>query len=164
MASTLESAIESNPHFVALVCQLSALTSAVSGPADKFETYEATGLTVSNLIVRAMLKNKLQAVSDGLGEEVLIDGDRFRRHQEGKVAYHSLCGSLEVQRYSYRRCGERNGATVIPLELTCSLVERATPECRVQRPLKFLLRRRSRPSRSRSCPTEGQQVHQDENP
>ena len=127
MASTLESAIESNPHFVALVCQLSALTSAVSGPADKFETYEATGLTVSNLIVRAMLKNKLQAVSDGLGEEVLIDGDRFRRHQEGKVAYHSLCGSLEVQRYSYRRCGERNGATVIPLELTCSLVERATP-------------------------------------
>jgi hypothetical protein len=47
--------------------------------------------------------------------------------EAGTVPYHSLCGTVEVDRPIYRKDGERNGPTVVPLELAAGLVERATP-------------------------------------
>jgi hypothetical protein len=41
--------------------------------------------------------------------------------------YHSLCGPLEIRRATYREVGERNGPTVVPLELATGLIEGATP-------------------------------------
>ena len=40
---------------------------------------------------------------------------------------HSLCGSLGVERWTYREVGLRNGPTLVPLELDAGLVETATP-------------------------------------
>ena len=67
-------------------------------------------------------------MSDGYAEELLIDGVLFRRsHDPGEVLYHSLNGSLPVMRATYRRVGQRNGPTAVPLDLDAGLVERGTP-------------------------------------
>lgn len=123
-----QSTIESNPLFATLVEQVLAVTEAAGNSGASFKVLEATALHVANLAVRAVLERKLQAVADSFStEELLIDGRLFRRHLAGKVSYHSLCGPLAVKRFSYRPSDERNGATVIPLELASPLVEGATP-------------------------------------
>lgn len=129
MDTVAQESIEANPLFLPLVSQMSALAEAVAGLDATFEKVEATTLLVSNLVVRAGLEKSLQVIADSLGknEELVIDGKLFHRHLEGEVTYHSLCGPLTVRRCSYRRSEERNGVTAIPLELACSLVERATP-------------------------------------
>ena len=43
------------------------------------------------------------------------------------MRYHTLCGSVEVRRDSYRLVGVHNGPTVIPLEVDAGIVENATP-------------------------------------
>ena len=57
----------------------------------------------------------------------LINGVRHKRHELGQVEYHSLCGSMEIERYTYRQTGVHNGPTVVPMELIAGLMERATP-------------------------------------
>jgi hypothetical protein len=47
--------------------------------------------------------------------------------EAGTVGYHSLCGTVKIERPIYRKDGERNGPTVVPLELVAGLLERATP-------------------------------------
>lgn len=47
--------------------------------------------------------------------------------QPGKIDYHSLCGTVEIVRATYRKEAVRNGPTVVPLDLAAGLVERATP-------------------------------------
>ena len=54
-------------------------------------------------------------------------GVLYQQHHAGTVVYHSLCGPLEVRRATYREVGERNGPTVVPLELATGLIEGATP-------------------------------------
>lgn len=106
------------------------LRRAVEGSVPATATFaerEAAWLAGANEAVRLGLEGELQGLSDGCGVEVLIDGELHRRHLDGQVPYHSLCGDLNVRRFSYRRAGERNGATVVPLELLAGLVERATP-------------------------------------
>ena len=92
-----------------------------------FAQREAAWLAVGNEATRMGLEDELQRLSDGLGAQVLVDGQRHRRHLEGEVGYHSLCGTLSVRRFSYRRVDERNGATVVPTELAAGIVENATP-------------------------------------
>jgi hypothetical protein len=57
----------------------------------------------------------------------LINGVKYKRHELGTVEYHSLCGSMEIARYTYRQVGVHNGPTVAPVELIAGLMERATP-------------------------------------
>ena len=45
----------------------------------------------------------------------------------GTGRYQNLVGPLHVSRPTYRRSDERNGPTVVPLELAAGLVESATP-------------------------------------
>ncbi|MGH6693045.1 MAG: hypothetical protein ACREF4_20445, partial [Gammaproteobacteria bacterium] len=92
-----------------------------------FAERERALLALSNEAIRVSLEAELQEMADGHGEELLVDGEPYHRHQLGRLEYHSLCGALGVERASYRRVGERNGPTVVPLELAAGLVEGATP-------------------------------------
>jgi len=100
---------------------------AAVGSAATFAVREETALMLTNGAVRENLEEDLQALADEYGAEVLVDGELYRQHQPGTVPYHSLCGALNVYRWTYRPVGERNGATVVPLELATGLMERGTP-------------------------------------
>lgn len=96
-------------------------------PEGTFAEREEAALAVSNEVVRSLLEEELQELADGFDEEVLVDGSLHKAHEPGTITYHSLCGGLEVTRFSYRQVGIHNGPTVVPLELSAGLVERATP-------------------------------------
>jgi hypothetical protein len=127
MPMLTEAELEANPQVRALVAQLAAIVGGLTKESDGFETYEAMTLLVSNVVDRLALKGRLQTLAESFAEDLLVDGKEYHRHQEGTDVYHSLCGPLEVRRSSYRKSDERNGPTVIPLELAAGLVEGATP-------------------------------------
>ena len=56
-----------------------------------------------------------------------INGVKYKRHELGEIEYHSLCGSMQIARYTYRQVGVHNGPTLVPMELIAGLMERATP-------------------------------------
>lgn len=92
-----------------------------------FGDQEVALLAAANDSCRLELEAALQATADGQSGRVLIDGIVYVRHETGTAAYHSLCGALHVDRATYRQTGERNGPTVVPLELATGLIEGATP-------------------------------------
>lgn len=96
-------------------------------PEGSFGEREAAALAVQNEAVREVLCEELQSMSDALGAAVLVDGELFKRHEDGTDTYHSLCGPLPVRRPSFRQVGVHNGRIVIALELAAGLVEGATP-------------------------------------
>jgi hypothetical protein len=96
-------------------------------PAASFGEREAAVLAVTDEAVRRLLQEELQAIADGLGDELLIDGVPYKAHEPGGGCYHALCGPLSVGRHTYREVGVRNGPTVVPLELIAGIVEGATP-------------------------------------
>jgi hypothetical protein len=103
-----------------------AVTLAVGAHAS-FADRERAVLTAANEACRETLAAALQATADAQPEQVRIDGVEYRRHQVGTVAYHSLCGPLDVERATYREVGVHNGPTVVPLDLAAGLIEGATP-------------------------------------
>jgi hypothetical protein len=92
-----------------------------------FGEREQQALAVSGEAVRQLLQGELQSLSDSFGEDVLVNGVRYRRHEAGADTYHSLCGPLEVSRPTHRMAGVRNGPVVVAVELAAGLVEGATP-------------------------------------
>jgi len=101
---------------------------AVHGPAGaSFSVQEKALLAAANDACRLALEGTLQATADAQPARVLIEGTVYERHQDGAAEYHSLCGPLHVRRATYRKTGERNGPTVVPLELAAGLIEGATP-------------------------------------
>jgi len=101
---------------------------AVHGSAAaSFGDQEAAWLAAANDACRLALEAALQQTADAEPARVQIAGTVYQRHQDGAAAYHSLCGTLHVRRATYRKTGERNGATVVPLELAAGLIEGATP-------------------------------------
>jgi hypothetical protein len=92
-----------------------------------FADRETAALAVSNEAVRRFLQADLQQVSDVLGDQVRVDDALYAKHQKGTVGYHSLCGRLPVDRWTYREVGVRNGPTVVPLTLATGIIERMTP-------------------------------------
>ena len=58
-----------------------------------------------------------EEVADALG--VAIDA--------AVVRYFTLCGAVDIERWTYREMGVRNGPTLVPLDLDAGLVERTTP-------------------------------------
>lgn len=99
------------------------------GSKASFQERETAALDLGNEATRRYFEEELQKMSNRYGEELLIDGILYKQSHEPKQGiYHSLCGPLNVERARYRPVGERNGATVVPLELEAGLVERSTPE------------------------------------
>ena len=54
-------------------------------PTASFAQREAAWLAVGNEAMRIGLEDELQRLSDGCGAEVLVNGERHRRHLDGKV-------------------------------------------------------------------------------
>src|SRR2546428_4264984 len=107
-----------------------ALRRAAAARVDRdasFGDREVALLAAANDSCRLELEAALQTTADAQPERVQIDGTVYARHEGGAAEYHSLCGALHVRRATYRRTGERNGPTVVPLELATGLIEGATP-------------------------------------
>ncbi|MBI3200088.1 MAG: hypothetical protein HYZ29_01015 [Myxococcales bacterium] len=96
-------------------------------PSGTFAEREEAVLAITNEAMRTLLEEELQALANGFGDRLLINGKEFKQHQPGGAKYHCLGGPIEVVRYTYRPVDERNGPTVVPLELVAGLAEGATP-------------------------------------
>jgi hypothetical protein len=92
-----------------------------------FRDREIAALSASNEAVRQLLEQELQAIADGMADQVLVGEELYRRHQPGEVSYYSLSGPLLIRRWTYRKAGLRNGPTCVPVELEAGLIENATP-------------------------------------
>jgi hypothetical protein len=111
----------------AVVVALERLIGLEAGRDARFGEYESAALNAANEATRRCLEQQLRRVGDDFSDEVAARGERYRRHQQGLVAYHSLCGDLMVNRYTYRLVTKRNGPTIVPLELATGIVDGATP-------------------------------------
>jgi len=96
-------------------------------PAASFAQREAAILALFEEAGRGLLEEDLQSLADGFAERLLVGGVEYKQHEPGTIQYHSLGGPIRVRRYSYRRVGVHNGATVVPLDLVTGLTEGATP-------------------------------------
>jgi hypothetical protein len=92
-----------------------------------FENLESILLRVTNEAVRRHLQGRLQRIADAFGNEITVKRRRYRRHQPGRARYFSLCGSMMVNRWTYRPVDERNGKTIVALDLAAGVVQCATP-------------------------------------
>lgn len=92
-----------------------------------FEAREVAALALTNEATRLFLRGDLMAIADSHGEQVEVDGVIYQRHQPGTVTYFTLCGAFDIERWTYREMGVRNGATIVPLDLAAGLVEHGTP-------------------------------------
>ena len=97
------------------------------GADASFADHERAVLAAANAVCRVVLEATLQATARAQPRHVRIDGVEYEHHHAGTVGYHSLCGTLTVERATYREVGERNGPTVVPLELAAGLIEGTTP-------------------------------------
>ena len=119
------SAVKVNDVVQKMAAQLRILAAELDDQS--FAAIENHALAAANEAVRIALEAELQTRADKLPERLCVDGISYRQHQPGRVDYHSLCGPLSVQRATYRRMGERNGPTIVALELEAGLMQRATP-------------------------------------
>lgn len=92
-----------------------------------FADREAAALSLANALVQRWTGNELVRMAARYGDEVAIAGQRYRRHATGTCRYHTLCGTVEVARDTYRLVGKHNGPTIVPLELEAEILENATP-------------------------------------
>src|SRR5215470_11031582 len=110
-----------------LVQALAAVLREHLEPDASFVEREAEAMAVADEAVRCLLELDLQGRAHREPREVCVEGAGYRRHQPGQVVYHSLCGPLQVNRWTYRRTDIRNGPTVVPLEHSAGLIHGATP-------------------------------------
>ena len=103
-----------------------AIDAAVGADAS-FEAREAAALALTNEATRLFLERELLAIADGHGTHVEGDGVIYQRHEPGIVRYFTLCGAVDIERWTDREMGVRNGPTLVPLDLDAGLVERTTP-------------------------------------
>ena len=101
--------------------------SLVARTGGTFRDREQAALELANELVRRWCENDLTRLANGYGDEVRVDGNTYRRHARGTRRYHTLCGSIDVPRDTFRLVGKHNGPTIVPLELETGIVENATP-------------------------------------
>ncbi len=111
----------------ALAHALSRAIDATVGADASFETREVAALALTNEATRVFLERDLLAIADRHGAQVEVDGVMYHQHEPGTVRYYTLCGALDIERWTYRAMGVRNGPTLVPLDLDAGLVERTSP-------------------------------------
>jgi len=116
-----------DPGLTELTTALRRAVRARMRGAARFARVEAQALALSNEAIRRVLQEELQQLADAEPAELELDGKQIRRHQPGAIRVHSLCGPLEVRRWTYREIGVRNGPTYTPFEVAAGLIEHATP-------------------------------------
>ncbi len=114
------------PEMKEALAKIQRVVREVLPPAD-FAEQEQVTLMLLDEAGRGVLEGQLMEIAASFGDEVLVDGVPYERHQEGTGTYHSLSGPLVVPRPTYRQVGVRNGPTVVPVELVAGIVEGATP-------------------------------------
>ena len=125
-----------------------------------FAAREVAALALTNEATRLFLQSDLLAIADRHGSQVEVDGVIYQRH-EPTVRYFTLCGALDLERWTYREIGVRNGPTIVPLELAAGLVEHTSPALGVRIALGYAkdhMRRSCRPitgARPRAVPWNG---------
>ena len=92
-----------------------------------FAEREVAALALTNEATRLFLQSGLRAVADRHGDQVEVDGVIYQRHQPGTVRYFTLCGAFDLERWTYRKMGVRNGPMLVPLELAAGVVEHTSP-------------------------------------
>jgi hypothetical protein len=111
-----------------LAAKLARQLISTIGPCEGgFAEHESIVLAGLNEIGRRAFEQLLETIEVGFGDEILVDGIRYRRHELGEVEYHTLCGSVAVRRHSYRQVGVHNGPIIVPLDLAAGMIERTTP-------------------------------------
>ena len=110
-----------------LARMLRARVDGTVGADATFEQREAAALKLTNEATRHFLEEELVSIADSHGEQVEVSGIIYQRHDPGTVRYYTLCGSVDIERCTYRQVGVHNGPTIVPMELEAGLVERATP-------------------------------------
>lgn len=130
MESLNQSEVASNPEVQKLAEQYRRAVDAVAGSDPSFAERERAALAVGNAITNQDLLRDLQRRADRYREYeyVKVNGQLYKRHEEGEIPYHSLVGDLKVRRPTYRAVGMHNGPTIVPLELDAGLLELATPQ------------------------------------
>ena len=111
----------------ALAHALSRAIDATVGADASFEAREVAALELTNDATRLFLEHELLAIADRHGAQVEVDGVIYQQHEPGTVRYYTLCGALDIERWTYRAMGVRNDPTLVPLDLAAGLVERTTP-------------------------------------
>jgi hypothetical protein len=69
-------------------------------PIGAFGDRERAALALANELVRGVLEQDLQDIADSFGDFVEYRGQTYRRHLQGNARYPSLCGPIEVARYT----------------------------------------------------------------
>jgi hypothetical protein len=104
----------------------SAIDRRIEGD-EPFESVERMLLAATNEGVRRHLEKRLQRISDSFDDRIRVGRHDYKRHQPGTTRYFSLCGAIVIERWTYRKLGERNGPTIVPVDLAAGLAEGATP-------------------------------------
>ena len=89
---------------------------ATVGADASFEAREVAALDLTNEATRLFLQSDLMAIAASHGTQVEVDGVIYQRHAPGTVRYFTLCGALDLERWTYRAIG-RNGPTIVPMDL-----------------------------------------------
>ena len=100
---------------------------ATVGSDASFEQREVAALELTNAATSLFLRGDLESIAANHGEQVEVAGVIYQRHEPGVARYFTLCGSLDIERWTYREIGGRNGPTIVPMELEAGLLERTTP-------------------------------------
>ena len=130
MGTVQQFPVQGNPTTAPAATLAGVLRRAVDtkvGPEASFAEREAAALALANDATRQFLQDDLMAMVDRHSEHIEVDGACYKRHELGTVRYYTLCGVLDLERWTYRAMGVHNGPTVVPLELEAGLVERTTP-------------------------------------
>src|SRR5688572_7748106 len=69
-------------------------------PEGTFAGREVTLLALANEICREVLVSDLLTIAGSFPDEILVNGIPYRRHELGMGTYHSLCGELQVARFT----------------------------------------------------------------
>ncbi len=90
---------------------------ATVGADASCEEREVAALDLTNEATRLFLQSDLMAIAASHGTQVEVDGVIYQRHAPGTVRYFTLCGALDLERWTYRAIGVRNGPTIVPMDL-----------------------------------------------
>lgn len=123
----MEKVIADEARETSLQKLLTTFEDAMKVAGGTFGDRESAALELANELTRRWLEAELGKMAARYGEHVRVNGELHRRHASGTRQYHTLCGTVEVRRDTYRRVGVHNGRTVVPLEIEAGLIEHATP-------------------------------------
>jgi len=94
----------------------------VGRPLD-FRALEEGSADHASAFERATIEGLLRAATVDAAK-IVVDGEPYARAVEGAGEYHTMAGTVKVERWLYRKVGERNGPTFDPLAARVGALEK----------------------------------------